>query len=213
LETLSEKDEHSSHSGVEFVPVHYKIILENILEPVLPELNDELAKQFGASSLSELKAKMRKKLEKSRINDAESHMRNQASKLLLSKYRFEFPKVEADTARQVYYDSAVRKIESNRFSPSAKMEISNRLVNLLKQLEEHYHLMYIARQLAKDLNLTISKEELQKRVMHELLLSRTAPECSIDEEMKPEHIQALVYDQLLLNKVLGYITSKALAAK
>jgi trigger factor len=69
----------------------YEVELVEVKEKVLPELNDELAKKFGAENLEKLKAGVRTDLENEMKYAKTKSVRGQVVKALLDKVTFDLP--------------------------------------------------------------------------------------------------------------------------
>src|SRR3970040_885078 len=69
-----------------------------------PEINDELAKQFGAPSLDELRKNVQKRLEIDKKRWVEEDLRAQVYQKLVNMAGFELPKdlVEEQTGERLY---------------------------------------------------------------------------------------------------------------
>ncbi|MFQ5863237.1 MAG: trigger factor [Candidatus Brocadiales bacterium] len=81
-----------------------EIIVREVKRPKAPEINDELAKQFGAASLEELRKSVRKRLEVDKKRWVEEDLRTQVYQKLVDMANFDLPEdlIAAQTDERLY---------------------------------------------------------------------------------------------------------------
>ncbi len=79
----------------------FKVVLKEIKEKVLPELDDEFAKEFGLESLAELKGEIGQNYKKQENNRVEGDLRERLVNALVERTPIEVP--EAMVANQLDY--------------------------------------------------------------------------------------------------------------
>ncbi len=89
----------------------FKIHVKSLKETIVPELNDELAKEVqGGNTLDELKAKIRADLERAQKQKVDQEQREELIKQLVAKNAFEVPKAMVDRAIQMMLEGALRQM-------------------------------------------------------------------------------------------------------
>jgi trigger factor len=90
----------------------FKIHVKSLKAKIVPELNDELAKEVqGGNTLDELKAKIRADLERSSKQKVEQEQREELIKQLVAKNTFEVPKAMVDRAIDMMLEGALRQMQ------------------------------------------------------------------------------------------------------
>ncbi|MCC6954201.1 MAG: trigger factor [Deltaproteobacteria bacterium] len=87
----------------------YRLTAEKIFQKILPELDDELAKQTGiAETVDELKTKIRANYEKNVARENRTRHRTALIKVLLEKNAFDVPKIMLDEEiRQMLFEQQI----------------------------------------------------------------------------------------------------------
>ena len=99
-------------------PAVFKVVLKEIKEKVVPELDDEFAKDFGAESLAELKEQLQKSYETQETNRVENDLREKLVSSLIERNPIEVP--EAMIAKQLdyMYENITNRLQSQGMSPA-----------------------------------------------------------------------------------------------
>jgi trigger factor len=90
---------------------HFKIQLKGIKNKKVPELNDELAKELGAPTVDELRAKIRSNLESTAKSKAAQEDRDALIKALIERNPFEVPKAMVERAIDSMLEGALRQMQ------------------------------------------------------------------------------------------------------
>ncbi len=90
---------------------HFKLHLKGLKKKVVPELNDELAKELGAQTVDELRAKMKSNLEATQRSKAEQEAREALIKALIERNPFEVPKAMVERAIDSMLEGAMRQMQ------------------------------------------------------------------------------------------------------
>lgn len=99
---------------------HFKVRLKGLKVRIVPELNDDLAKEVqGGQTLDELKTRIRTDLEKAEKNKAESDDREALFKALVERNPFEVPKAMVERAIDMMLDGALRMMARSGVDPRA----------------------------------------------------------------------------------------------
>ena len=99
-------------------PAVFKVVLKEIKEKVVPELDDEFAKDFGVESLAELKEQLQKSYETQETNRVENDLREKLVSSLIERNPIEVP--EAMMAKQLdyMYENITNRLQSQGMSPA-----------------------------------------------------------------------------------------------
>lgn len=90
---------------------HFKIQLKGIKAKKVPELNDELAKELGATSVEDLRTKIRTNLETTAKSKAAQEDRDALMKALIERNPFEVPKAMVERAIDSMLEGALRQMQ------------------------------------------------------------------------------------------------------
>ena len=103
---------------------HYAVEVRAIKEKRLPELNDEFAKDVGASAggastLAELRAKVREQLDAARERQQEAQAREKILELLVKRHDFPVPESLVEHQMGVRLERVVRSLAAQGVDPRA----------------------------------------------------------------------------------------------
>jgi trigger factor len=90
---------------------HFKIHLKGLKAKKVPELNDELAKELGAPTVDELRAKVKSNLEATQKSKAQQEDREALIKALIERNPFEVPKAMVERAIDSMLEGALRQMQ------------------------------------------------------------------------------------------------------
>jgi trigger factor len=98
-------------------PAVFKVLMKEIKEKVVPELDDEFAKGFGADTLDELKEKLQTSYEAQETSRVENDLREKLVGTLIERNPVEVP--EAMIAKQLdyMYENISNRMKSQGMSP------------------------------------------------------------------------------------------------
>ena len=88
----------------------FKIKVNEIKRPELPEMNDELAQQLGAESAEDYRNKLRERIESSATENAESALRAAAMDQVIESSKFEVPGSFVRAHTQEVFDEELRRL-------------------------------------------------------------------------------------------------------
>jgi trigger factor len=89
----------------------FKLHLKGLKKKVVPELNDELAKELGAPTVDELRTKMKSNLEATQRSKAQQEAREALIKALIERNPFEVPKAMVERAIDSMLEGAMRQMQ------------------------------------------------------------------------------------------------------
>ncbi|MDT8443425.1 MAG: trigger factor [Desulfuromonadales bacterium] len=98
-------------------PAVFKVVLKEIKEKVVPELDDEFAKEFGVDTLDELKTQLQTSYEAQEASRIDNDLREKLVSTLIESNPIEVP--EAMIAKQLdyMYDNITNRMKSQGMTP------------------------------------------------------------------------------------------------
>jgi trigger factor len=143
--------------------ITFRVTLHEIREEVLPEIDDEFAKNFGQyETLDNLKEAITKNLEEGYVKRAEQEMNEQIFKNLISKTEFDLP----DSMVDYELERIIEEVERTLAYHNKSMEDQGLTREML--LEQHRELAekkvrrhLILDKIVEQENMTLSDEELE----------------------------------------------------
>jgi trigger factor len=160
--------------------VEFELTLVDAKEVVLPEENDELAKEFGQKDISELKKSIAKSLEQ----EAELEHKNIVDNLVVEKI---LPLLEVEVPEVLVWQEEERMLEDFKNQIESRgMNFERYLANIKKDIEKLKSEM---------------KPRAEKNVKIGLLLGKVAEAEKIDQKDKEA-------GKLALERLVGIVTKK-----
>jgi trigger factor len=90
---------------------HFKIHLKGLKAKIVPELNDDFAKEAGAENAADLRTKVRSNLEATQKSKAQNEERDVLYKVLIERNPFEVPKAMVERAIDSMLEGALRQMQ------------------------------------------------------------------------------------------------------
>jgi trigger factor len=188
----------------------YEVELVEVKEKVLPPIDDELAKKFGAENLDTLKVGVRADLENELKYSRSKNLRSQVVKELLGKVNFDLPEsAVAHETRNVVYDLVRQNTQrgiARELIEQQKDEIySVAAVNA----KERVKLAFLVGRIAEQEKIQASQEDVLKRAQQLAAMYQTPFEQFIKDLQKRNGVNEL-YEQVLHEKVLELLEKNAI---
>jgi trigger factor len=89
----------------------FKLHLKGLKKKVVPELNDELAKELGAQTVDELRTRLKSNLEATQRSKIQQEDRDALIKALIERNPFEVPKAMVERAIDSMLEGAMRQMQ------------------------------------------------------------------------------------------------------
>jgi trigger factor len=191
----------------------YEVEVVEVKEKVLPPLDDELAKKFGAENVEKLKAGVRADLENELRYSQSKAVRAQVVRGLLGRVNFDLPEsaVAAET-RNVVYDIVRQNTQrgiGRELIEKQKDEIySAAAVNA----KERVKLAFLVGRIAELEKITVTQEDALKRAQ-QLAMMYQMPFDQFLKDLKKRDAVNELYDQVLHEKVLELIEKNAVISE
>ena len=191
----------------------YEVEVVEVKEKVLPPLDEELAKKFGAENLEKLKDGVRKDLENELKYSQSKAIRAQTVRALLGRVNFDLPEsAVANETRNVVYDLVRQNTQrgiGRELIEKQKDEIySAAAVNA----KERVKLAFIVGRIAEQEKITVTQEDALKRAQQLAMMYQMPLDQFIKDLQKRNGVNEL-YDQVLHEKVLELIEKNAIISE
>jgi len=187
----------------------YDVELVEVKEKSLPELNDELAKKFGAENLEKLKAGVRTDLENELKYSQSKAIRAQVVRALLGRVNFELPEsAVANETRNVVYDLVRQNTQrgvGRELIEKQKDEIYSAAATNAK---ERVKLAFLVGRIATQEKIEATQEDVIKRAQQLAMMYQMSFDQFIKDLQKRDGVNEL-YEQVLHEKVLALLEKNA----
>ena len=187
----------------------FEVEVIEVKEKILPPVDDELAKKYGAESLEKLRAGVKVDLENELKHAQSNAVRNQIIRGLLDKVQFELPETPvAQVTRNVVYD-IVRENTRRGISTEAiekqKDEIYSAAATTAK---ERVKLSFLAQRIVEKEKISVSQEDVLRRAQTLSQAYQVPLDKFLKDLQKNNGVQEL-YDQVAHEKVLEFLENNA----
>jgi trigger factor len=196
-EAISEKDPILTNPNVEFKATKCRLTVKSIKTADLPEFSEELIKQVGAKSLSDLREKIEIDLNRRAEEQASEALHRQLDEYLLGKYQIDIPTSLMQNEKATRQESIEEEMRRDGLQEE---EITTRLAALDADLEEQvqksYSLFFLMHAYAKSRQIAVSAEEVTQELARQVMQGRG------DAFMgrSPEEVKARLTEVLLMRK-------------
>jgi trigger factor len=187
----------------------YEVDIVQVKAKILPELNDEFAKAFGAEGLEKLKAGVRRDLENELEFKKKRTLRSQLVRSILERVQFDLPEsVVLNETKSVIYD-ILRENEQRGISKATidqqKDEIYNAAANNAK---DRVKASFVLGQIAEKEGIKVSQQELTGRIVYLAEQNHIKPEKFV-KQLKERNAIGQIHEQILSSKVLDFLETNA----
>ena len=191
----------------------YEVELVEVKEKVLPPVDDELAKKFGAESLEKLRAGVRTDLENELKYSRSKAIRAQAVQVLLSRVQFDLPETAvANETRNVVYDLVRQNTQrglTRELIEEQKEQIYSVAANNAK---ERVKFAFLVGRIADQEKLQVSQDEVVRRAQ-QLAQTYQMPFDQFVKDLQKRNAVNELYEQVLHEKVLDLIEKNAVVTE
>jgi trigger factor len=144
----------------------FKFNVKGLKKKVVPELNDDFAKETGeAQSLEELRGKIRKDLEQGKRNKALADERDALLKALIERNAFEVPKSMVDRTIDNMLENRLRTMARMGMDPRRlNLDFSRLREDLREEATKEVKGALLIEAIAQKENIQASDEDLEKKI-------------------------------------------------
>src|SRR5690606_18029522 len=184
----------------------FKVKVRELREKVLPDVDDELAKDLGEhETLEELRAATRAQLEKAAAERAESAVREQLLDKLVEKNPVPLPPSMVNEAERAMAQELAYLMQ---MTGSAGQELAAELGKTLHtQAERRVRMTILMGELARQNDVKVEPEEIEARIA-QIAEQSGKHIAKVRVEMQGERRESLER-QILQDKLLDYLLSRA----
>jgi trigger factor len=187
----------------------YEVELAEVKEKVLPALDEELAKAFGAESVEKLREGVRRDLENELKFKQEKDLRNGVLGALMGRINFELPETAvARETRNVVYDLV---------SENAKRGVSRDIIEQQKEqiytaatrnAKDRVKLQFLLQKIAEKEEIKVSQKEIIDRVNYLAGIYQMPPD-KLYKDLQKRNGLIEVYDEIMNGKVIELLEKNA----
>lgn len=209
-EGVSEPDETASEEDkVTFKPKRVLISVKSIEEPLLPAVDDDLAKKVGADTAQIMIERLTMLIQRQLDEEQKTKYRDQLASLLLDTYLFEVPRSLLHhemqyRLKQLFQSDSFKRTYETLTEEGKKQEIEKIKV----QANEALRLFYLCKRIATDNNITISPADLNPEI--NTPLDAMFADKDLANPNKTNEEKNLLMSRLLLTKAEDFILDKIL---
>lgn len=210
LEGISVPDEDASKKDQEELkPKKVRVVIKEVEEATLPELNDPFARRLGAPSVEEMHKNVEQLLNQKADAHVQEKLREEASEVILDKYRFEVPMSLIDREVRFRMQQLLQDQEYLQHWNSMTPEAKKRTVgSVAEQSEKAVRMFYLCRKILADANITISPKDLPKAPDSPLSMLLGERRDFHPQDNTEVH-QAEAFSRLLLEKAEDFVIAHA----
>ncbi len=187
----------------------YEVELVQVKERLLPEVNDEFAKSFGAESLEKLRAGIKADLEADRNTKASRAVRDQLIQVLLGKVQFDLPEsIVLQETRGVVYN--IVQENQQRGIPKEAIEQQKDVIfaNANASAKDRVKAMFILNRIAEKEGIKVEQQEILERVQA-MAQQHQMPIQKLIKQLEERNGFGEIHEQIIVGKVLDFLQLQA----
>ncbi len=187
----------------------YEVELVQVKERLLPEVNDEFAKGFGAESLEKLRAGIHADLAADRNGKASRAVRDQIIQSLLSKVSFDLPEsIVLQETRSVVYN--VVQENQQRGIPKEAIEQQKDVIfaNANASAKDRVKAIFLLTRIAEKEGVKVEQQEILERV-NAMAQQYQMPLQKLIKQLEERGGFGEIHEQILVGKVLDFLQLQA----
>jgi len=191
----------------------YEVELVEVKEKVLPPVDDELAKKFGAENLEKLKEGVRTDLENELKYSKSKAVRQQVVQSLLEKLNFDLPETAvANETRNVVYDLVRQNTQRGVNRDIIEQQKDQIYAAAAGNAKERVKLAFLVGKIAAQEKIQASQEDVIKRAQQLAMMYQMPFDQFIKDLQKRNGVNEL-YEQVMHEKVLELIEQSAVVTE
>jgi len=191
--------------------VAYEVEVKAIKKRILPELNDEFAKELGGyESLAELETRIREHLESRKKRAVEAETKDKLFAALTEKYTFPVPESLVQDQIDQRLDRGLRALAAQGMNPEQmrKLDFARLRAAQRDSATAEVKTMVLLYRIAHEENITVSDEEFERELQLAAIQSREPIDAlkarltddgglaRIREQLRREKTASLMYERL-----------------
>ena len=187
----------------------YEVELVEVKEKVLPPVDDELAKKFGAENLEKLKSGVRTDLENELKYAQSKAIRTQVVRALMGRVNFDLPEsAVASETRNVVYDLVRQNTQRGVNRDIIEQQKDEIYSAAAANAKDRVKLAFLVSRIAGQEKIEATQEDVLKRAQQLAMMYQMPFEQFIKDLQKRNGVNEL-YEQVLHEKVLELLEKNA----
>ena len=187
----------------------YEVELTVVKERILPAIDEELAKSFGAESLEKLKEGIRGDLENDLKFKQNRSVRDQLVKGLMDRVQIDLPEsVVAAETRSVVYDLVAENQRRGLSKDVIEKQKDEIFTAANANAKEKVKAMYIMGKIAEKEGVKVEREEIASRVAMMAQQYQMPPE-KLAKQLQERNGFNEIHEQIMVSKVLDFLQLNA----
>ena len=187
----------------------YEVEVVQVKEKVLPEVNEDFAKAFGAESLEKLREGVRRDLQNELEFKQRRVLRDQLVRSLLARVQFELPESMVLNETKTVINDILRENQERGISKEAidrqKDEIYSVASNSAK---DRVKAGFILSQIAEKEAIKVTEQEIAQHILYLAHQNHIKPDKFV-KQLKERNGIAEIHEQILTSKVLDFLQANA----
>lgn len=187
----------------------FEVEILEVKEKVMPPIDDELAKKYGAENLEKLRAGVRSDLENELKHSQARSLQGQLVRALLDKVQFELPESPvAHMTRNVVYDIVRENTKRGITQDMIEKQKDEIYSAAAASAKERVKLAFLIQRIAEKENISVSQEDVLRRA-HSLAGMYQIPIEKFIKDLQKQNGVQEIYDQVAHEKVLTFLENNA----
>jgi trigger factor len=189
--------------------VSYAITASEVRRKEIPKVDEAFCKAVGVKDEADLRDQLRKGIEGSKKQAAETARREKAVDALLAGQEFPLPESAVmSVAQGLFYQYAEMRLRSGTKPEELETQRDDILAEAKKAAALRVRAQFVLSRIAEELKLEVSREELGSAIMQAAQASQTQPEKLVKDRQRLAELRR----DALLNKALDAVLAGGVAA-
>jgi len=184
---------------------NFRVTIKDLKKKIVPDLDEELAKDLGFSSLLEVRAKLREALEKTETSKADKELERQIQEHLLKANPVPVPETLVQAEVKHLMAGVLSSLGVSDLGPKEMEELK---VRLRPEAENSVRLGYILKSIADKEKLAVTDADFAQEQERSLDAAATEDEKDRVRKFFAEHRRAIL-DYILEGKVWKFLKESA----
>lgn len=190
-------------------PAVFKVVLKEIKEKVVPELDDEFAKGFGAESLADLREQLQKSYETQETSRVENDLREKLVSTLIERNPIEVPEAMIASQLDYMYQNITNRMQSQGMTPAMLgLTPENFRENYRNTAIEQVSGTLILEAIGRQENLVAEEAEIDAK-LEEIAAMANAPLDMVKKYYAGAEARSGLLAQIAEEKVVGFLLESA----
>jgi len=182
--------------------INYSITISEIRTKQLPSLNEEFFKSIGVKDEAELRSELRKGIEGTKAQQAETTRREKAVETLVAGLELPLPQSAVDSvARDLFIQYAQMRMRSGMQPGELETKRDEIIEEARKAAEVRVRAQVVLSRIAEEEKIDLTQEEFSQAIINIAYAEKTPPEKLVKDRKR----LAIIRRDAMLNKALDLI--------